>query len=228
MRLHKWLALLVALQVVFWVLGGFVMTLLPLDRVRGEHRVPPAQAVPINAGRIVPLAAVAGGPITAARLERTPRGVLWVLETSTGRNAVDAASGRRLPQMTSAEARRAAGAAYHGAVQPGTSVFLASAPAETGRDGPVWRVDFADAEGSRLYLDPLTGAVVSRRSDLWSVFDLMWRLHILDFDGGEDINNPLIVTLAGVTVAMAAAGLVLLWLRLVPGRLRPRREAGEP
>lgn len=38
-QIHKWLALIVGLQVLGWVLGGLVMTAIPIERVRGEHHV---------------------------------------------------------------------------------------------------------------------------------------------------------------------------------------------
>ncbi len=35
LRIHKWLALVVGIQIVLWIAGGVVMSALPLDRVRG-------------------------------------------------------------------------------------------------------------------------------------------------------------------------------------------------
>ena len=39
-RLHKWIALIVGLQILAWVLGGFGMALMPIEQVRGEHTIP--------------------------------------------------------------------------------------------------------------------------------------------------------------------------------------------
>ena len=36
-QLHKWIALIVGIQVLGWVLGGLIMTALPIEKVRGEH-----------------------------------------------------------------------------------------------------------------------------------------------------------------------------------------------
>ena len=38
-QIHKWLALIVGLQVLGWVLGGLVMTAIPIERARSEHHV---------------------------------------------------------------------------------------------------------------------------------------------------------------------------------------------
>ena len=37
------------------------------------------------------------------------------------------------------------------------------------------------------------GEVVARRSDVWRLYDLFWRIHILDFEAGENFNHPLII-----------------------------------
>ena len=55
-RLHKWLALLIGLQVFLWLLGGLVMSALPIERVRGEHKIaehPPLAIAPVS---VLPLA----------------------------------------------------------------------------------------------------------------------------------------------------------------------------
>ena len=42
--------------------------------------------------------------------------------------------------------------------------LLPKAPQETGKTGPIWRVDFNDVEKTSFYLSPVTAEVVSRRS----------------------------------------------------------------
>ena len=36
-KLHKWLGYLLALQILAWLLGGLIMSAIPLDKVHGEH-----------------------------------------------------------------------------------------------------------------------------------------------------------------------------------------------
>ena len=36
-RIHKWVALIVGLQIVLWVAGGVVMSVIPIEQVRGER-----------------------------------------------------------------------------------------------------------------------------------------------------------------------------------------------
>ena len=63
-RIHKWLALAVGIQIVLWVMGGVVMSVIPIERVRGEHNIAPTVDQPLRLdGLISPDAAVlASGP----------------------------------------------------------------------------------------------------------------------------------------------------------------------
>ncbi|WP_296815502.1 PepSY domain-containing protein [Brevundimonas sp.] len=216
--LHKWIGLVVAVQVVFWVLGGLIMVALPIERVRGEHRAAELEPAALDVASAVSLdqaVAAAGGQAIQATLAATPRGAVWTVTPPEGAPVrLSAGSGRPLPPMEPDEASRLAALQYAGPGQPVGSELLPQAPRETGREGPLWRVDFDDPESTRFYLDPETGAVVSRRSDLWSFFDLMWRLHILDFDTGENINSWWLLLIAGVTVVLVVTGLILLWIRI--------------
>lgn len=217
--LHKWIGLIVAAQICFWVIGGLVMVALPIELVRGEHRLAEAPVVQLDAAAIVPLAqaaSAAGITPTRAELSSTPRGPIWTLTPAEGAPVrLSATTGQPLPAYDAAEATRLAAGQYQGPGQAVSTELLSQAPVETGREGPLWLVDFDDPEGTRFYLDITTGAVVSRRSDMWSVFDVMWRLHILDFGpAGDNLNSWWLILLAAISVVVVITGVILLFLRI--------------
>lgn len=43
---HKWLALLVGIQIVFWVVSGLFFTIFPIQQIRSENLIRPAQTKP--------------------------------------------------------------------------------------------------------------------------------------------------------------------------------------
>jgi hypothetical protein len=150
-----------------------------------------------------------------ATLKTTLRGTVWVLKAADGRTkVVNAANGRPLPPLPEAEARLLAGVQYQGEGKPVAARYYAEAPQETGREGPLWRVDFDDAEKTSFYLSPDTGEVVTRRSNLWRFYDFWWRVHILDFKTGENFNHPVLIGAAALSLPMVIFGIVLLWIRL--------------
>jgi uncharacterized iron-regulated membrane protein len=228
-QIHKWLALLVGLQVLGWVLGGVVMTVIPIERVRSEHHIAKPRLEPLpNHGLVSHAAAAAalGRAPVEASLTSTLRGPLWVLRDSEGRvHTADARTGAPVTPLAAAQARRLAGAQYQGEGQPALARWFAEAPKEAGKPGPLWAVDFDDAERTRFYVSPETGEVVSRRSNVWRLYDAFWRIHILDFKDGEDFNHPLLIAAAVLTLPVVVTGLILLWIRL--GRdlagVKPRR-----
>lgn len=217
-QIHKWLALVVGLQVLGWVLGGLVMTAIPIEIVRSEHRLMEAAKPPLPVGRLLDHAAAgraAGVQPVEAALKQTPRGTFWVLKDAGGETrAVDAATGRPMPRLTKDEAVRIAGSLYQGPGRAVAARWYDEAPQETGKEGPLWRIDFDDPEGTAFYLSPETGELLSRRSNVWRFYDFFWRIHILDFKDGEDFNHPLLIGAAALTLPMVVTGFVLLWIRL--------------
>ena len=217
-QLHKWVALVVGIQVLFWVAGGLVMTAIPIETVRSEHHVRHAAPEPLPAEALQALpqwARTLPGGLAGAALKGTPRGPAWVLTPVAGEPTVlAAATGRPFVALTSAEAARLAAQAYAGKGRPVSAIFLPEAPAETGRAGPIWRVEFSDGARTTFYLSPDTGAVVTRRSAVWRFYDFFWRLHVMDWENGEDFNHPLIVATTFLTLAVVVTGFILLWIRL--------------
>lgn len=219
LQIHKWLALIVGLQVLFWVAGGLVMSAIPIGKVRGEHHVAEFQSSTLALDALLTAsqaAAQAGVAPSEVTLKTTPRGAYWLLTTPDGAtHAIDAVTGRHPAAIQAGEARLLAGIAYEGAGhKPIAATYIARAPQETGKSGAVWRVDFDDPERTALYLSPETGEVVSRRSNLWRFYDFFWRLHILDFKTGDNFNHPLLIGLAALSLPMAITGLVALVIRL--------------
>ena len=209
-QLHKWIALIVGIQVLFWVLGGLVMTVIPIERVRSEHHVAELAAAPLPIEGVLGFREVSAGagvvPVEAA-LKGTLRGPVWVPKPAKGDPVtVSALTGKPLTPMSADEARELAQRAYKGDGRAVSARLLPRAPQETGKAGPIWRVDFQDAEKTTFYLSPATAEVVSRRSDVWRFYDFFWRLHIMDLEEGENFNHPLIIAAAILTLSIVVTG----------------------
>lgn len=217
-QLHKWIALIVGIQVLFWVAGGVVMTAIPIERVRSEHHVAEARPSPLAIDAAMPVAEVArraGLRPVEAQLKTTPRGPVWSLKSASGDPIVlSATTGKPMAAMSAADARDLAQRTYKGDGKTVSATLLAEAPQETGKTGPLWRVDFSDAEKTTFYLSPQTGEVVSRRSNVWRFYDFFWRLHIMDLEKGENFNHPLIIAAGVLTLSIVVTGFILLWIRL--------------
>jgi uncharacterized iron-regulated membrane protein len=228
--LHKWIGLVIGLQLVLWTLSGTVMAILPMDKVAGGERrqVPEAPIGTIDRWSDVQRQ-LAGSAITGVSLRPLLDRQVFEVTTAAGTRLFDAASGR--PVAVDAQlARRVATAAYAGegpvkAVAPLDKLTLAVREHEL----PIWRVDFADRENSSFYVSGSTGALLERRNDTWRTWDFFWMLHNMDYVNRTSFNHPMIIVLGFAAVWLAITGV---WLLFRTGwrsdfkRLRAARRAG--
>lgn len=218
-RIHKWLALIVGLQIILWIIGGFGMSLMKIEEVRGEHLSVPAERLDIDAAALVsPQQAVAASGVAevhGVEITHWMGRVVYRIEPMAGGIVmVDATSGEMLSPIDEATARAVALADHIGDPEITSIELLLDPPQEASRPGPLWRVELDDGEGTRLYIAPATGEVLSRRNDRWRLFDFLWMLHIMDYEEREDFNHPLLQIASGIALATVLAGFFLLILRL--------------
>jgi hypothetical protein len=206
---HKWLALVVAIQAVFWTLSGIYMTAVHIDIIHGDRLVKAPLIQPLSfAGLVEPahIAHLAPG-LKSARLETQLGQPVYVVEAEGGKALFDARMGAKLSPLTEAQARARAEALFAEDGDVVSTEFITKAPLEVQtRPVPLWRVEFEGAWRPTFYISPYTGELITRRHDLWRTFDFMWMLHIMDYDDRQDVNNPLIRIFTWMAVATAATG----------------------
>jgi uncharacterized iron-regulated membrane protein len=231
-QLHKWIGLVVGIQILFWVLGGLVMTAIPIETVHGDQHIgpgaPKAAIAPDGVKSFAEIAKLADFPVGKAELRGTPNGPVWIVDSTSGQQKwLDAKTGGEVQEVSEAQARAAAVQGYAGKGVP-TSAKLLDESVEAGVGGPLWQVRFNDGEGTTLYVDGFNGDVVSRRSDIWRFYDFFFRLHIMNFGPAETYNHPLIIAASAVSLAVVLTGFILLWFRVgrdVKGWLARRKDA---
>ena len=212
-KTHKWLGLFIGLQVVIWSLSGLYMTVVHIDTIHGDHLVRPAPAKTANATALKdPLATVAANRAQGVRLVWVRDRPAYALRTERGEKLVDAVSGTPLKVLSEGEIRAIAKSTYTGTDAIASAALITQIPAEIrGRKPPLWRVEFAQWNKPTLYFSPTTGELVSRRHELWRIFDFVWMLHIMDYDERENVNNTLLRVFTWGAVLMASSGIWLLF-----------------
>jgi hypothetical protein len=206
---HKWLALFVGLQAVLWTVGGLYMTVVHIDIIHGDRLVkaPAAQPLPAT-GLVEPahLAHLAPG-LKSARLETQLGRPVYVVDADGGKALFDARTGDKLSPLGEAAATARAKALFAERGDVVSVEYITKAPLEVQtRPVPLWRVEFEGAWRPTFYISPFTGELITRRHDLWRTFDVVWMLHIMDYDDRQDVNNPLIRIFTWMAVAAAASG----------------------
>ena len=225
-KIHKWLGLLIGLQLLLWMSSGLVMSLLDAEKVRGrEFRLPPAaraawpaQALPV--GQALKALQADSQSISTGWLGDQP---VYRLATDQGVRLISALRGTEIV-LDAALARRLAQASYRGPGQAGQAELVPQSLETRAHEGKVWRVPFSDTADTTVYLSQ-HGDVLEHRNNSWRLFDVFWMLHIMDYSGRKDFNNPLVVgaAIGGLWLALSGIWLLFTSFRLadfVPRRLR--------
>lgn len=212
---HKWLGLIVGVQVLFWFGSGLFFATFPIERVRSEHRIAEHEVVALRAPlqdvrpllpeaptRVTYERDVLGDPVAVAEFaERRP--ILIDL------NDWSVAS-----PLTADAAAQIARAYVTGSPRVAERRLITAETPEYRGVLPAWRIAFDDGEGLAVYVAADTARVTARRSDLWRVYDALWALHIMDWRDHENFNTGLLILTTFTALVLMLMGFVLIPYRM--------------
>lgn len=219
--LHKWLALIVGIQVLAWVLGGVVFALVPFEGWVKSGDLVRKSPKPDTDTPLFPLADIATrhAPLRSIELVGQGKTFYYRLTDLAGNKVlVNALSGVALPTPDENQIRQQVRDIYLGDA-PLHSVRLMTKTEprafglvdELNGKAHVWQANFADRLHTRLYFTADTGEFLRARNDAWVFYDFFWRLHIMDYGSGEDFNNSLLRILSPLALLLVLSGGVLLF-----------------
>jgi hypothetical protein len=222
--IHKWVGVVIGIQVLLWVAGGLVMSAFPIELVRGETQSAPAAAAPIGAGEIgfdLRAALAAEPAATAVRTLRIADRLYFEFQRPGLPPAlVEARDGRVVAGIDEALAREVAERDFTGDGRIRAATLLQERLSEYRGALPVWQVRFDDARDTAIYVSASNGQIVARRNDIWRLYDFFWMLHIMDYRERVDFNHGLLIGASAIALALSATGFWLLFYRV---RLRRAR-----
>lgn len=212
---HKWLALIVGVQILFWFGSGLVFAISPIERVRSEHRIAEHQAAPLSAPMQDVSTLLPEAP-TRVTYERDVLGEpVAVAEFATRRPILIDLSDWRVASPLSADAAAQIAQAYVvGSPRVSQRTLVTEETPEYRGVLPAWRIAFDDGEGLAVYVAADTARVTARRSDLWRVYDALWALHIMDWRDHENFNTGLLILTTLTALIVTLAGFVLIPYRM--------------
>lgn len=229
-KIHKWLALLMAVQILFWFLSGLFFAWFPIEKVRSEHAKAEQVAAPVPLDEAAAgLARLRGAGLAGAETVEVRRLLgrpVAVLRPHEGPPVLyDLADARRLSPVPMTLAAQIAEADHAGDLRAARVSRVTEATTEYRGALPAWRVDFDDGANRAIYVAADTGQVTARRSTLWRTYDFLWGLHIMDWRGHEDFNTWLLIAATLLGLVVIVSGIVMLPSRLGLTRWWRRRRA---
>ena len=219
---HKWVGLIVGLQILAWMASGLIMTWFPIEQVRSEHLIreapPRGMQESIDLTTATDELAKLSIPISRLELVDIAGRWMWRIDVEGKPHALfDIAAGRMVSPLDEAAARAIAAADYAGDSKITKATLIEKDPPIEYRGAlPVWQFVFDDATATHLYVAPLTGKVVARRSGLWRTYDFLWSLHIMDYAERENFNNWPVVIMSLLGLVLTISGFALLVYRFWP------------
>lgn len=237
-KIHRWLGLLMAFQILAWMVSGFYFALFPIENIRGEHLAAPAGTFETKqfAGSISPddawqtLSVELGGDasLQSVGISMVDGEAAYLFSGTRGQESyvrrVHAIHGNVMPMLDEQTARRiAADATVIDEAVDSIEFVTAEQPGSEyrGRRLPLWRVVYSGPESLNVYVDAWSGEVVARRTQGWRIFDFLWMLHIMDFSERDDFNTPLLQISALLGLVLALSGLVYWGMTTRVFRRRP-------
>ena len=212
-RAHKWIALVVGVQALLWMMSGLYMTSISIDVIHGDH-LAHNRAKPLTTVTVLDPATLSTRypDLSSFRLKQWMGREVYELHLGDKAALVDARSGAQLSPLEEEAARRLAQSLYQGRAAIKSAQLITQAPQEVAtRPVPMWRVEFDDSNETTLYLSPHTGELLAKRHDLWRWFDFLWMFHIMDYEERSDVNNTLLRVAASAGLIFGLSGVWLLF-----------------
>ncbi len=214
--LHKWLGLLIGLQILIWLATGLYMVVVDIDFIHGDPLVKNVQdtvLVPDTSKFSMAKLRSQYPDATHIGLKPVMGKTFYTVTTADKRYLVDPETGALKSPLGEETVLQIA--SYHFAGEMPViraSLITSNPPMEIQtRRLPLWRVDFDDRFATSFYIDPYNGSLVTRRHQYWRIFDFLWMLHIMDYEDRSDAHNLLLIVAQVTGLAFAISGLWLLF-----------------
>jgi uncharacterized iron-regulated membrane protein len=215
-KVHKWLGFIVAIQVLLWISGGVVMSVLPIEKVRGKHLINPIEKT------TQPQYAILSDTLSLKLWQSVSwhqRSNKWVIKATDFDDQtkwLEPSNGEPVEQLSKAEIDSIATSRHANQVKVTASYKLKQIPFEVRHLSlPLYQVTFDDWINSTFYINPQSGDISSVRSDIWRLYDFFWMLHIMDYEEREDFNHPLLIAAALLSLAFTMTGMLLLYFSIL-------------
>ncbi len=229
---HKWLGLIIGIQVLLWIAGGFFFAMLPFQSVIKGHAYVHKLDNQFEQQTLYPLSDITTQinnirALTTLNINHQP--VYKITDINDQHYLFNARTGERLQAPSEQDIRQHAKALYKGDGNI-ISIRLIDQPLprqlfivdELYGKTHMWQVKFDDIWSNRLYFDGNTGEYYNIRNNAWVLYDFFWRLHLMDYWEGESFNHWLIRIAVVLAILLAISGIVMLFYARFIIKKRPR------
>jgi uncharacterized iron-regulated membrane protein len=220
-KFHKWLMLFLGIQFLIWSISGAYMVIFDIDYIHGDSLVVnhqtnlDADTITYSLSKLRQQYPDAEGIEVEVFIDQA----VYRFKQGDNKYLVDAQMGQQLSPLNEANAIRAAQHYYSGkGAVAEVELIQENPPFELSRRAlPAWRVNFNDFASPTIYVSAQTGKLVGKRHEFWRVFDLMFSLHVMDYED-EDPSNQLLFWFTLFSILASIFGGVLSYFVIFKSR----------
>tara|TARA_Y100000815_G_scaffold114384_1_gene103327 strand:- start:428 stop:1075 length:648 start_codon:yes stop_codon:yes gene_type:complete len=201
---HKYLSLVISIQLLLWTISGIYFAFNKIELVRGEQYLIEQKVSKLNLKEVE--SSFSGKNVNFVR--RLDEWIIKV-ETDSGFSYTDL-QGQNLDELNAEEVREVVRQSTNLIPLMAQRIDKPEIRAEfRGRNLPIFKVATSTTDNINVYVDAFTGEVTAIRSDSWRIWDFLWGAHIIDYSERENINNFLIKILSILALLSSLSGIVL-------------------
>ena len=205
-KTHKYLSILISIQLLLWTISGIYFAFNQIELVRGEqYRLP--QVFSIDFGKVN----LVLDSVKSIQVARRFGEEILIVRKEAGTEYLNLA-GVALEKLSKTQATSIVSTITSltplaveeiNDPEPGSEY--------RGRNLPLFKVITQDQENDEInvYVDAISGQVVAIRSEQWRLWDLMWGLHIMDWEARDEINNWLLKLFSVLALISSLTGVFI-------------------
>ena len=195
-KIHRYLSIFIAIQLLLWTVSGIYFAFNKIEMVRGEqYRLPLETEYRIfkRLGQEIIETNENGLKTYLTHPDKLPVKNLLPEEAIT----IAKEKTSLIPIEVSFIEKEERGVEYRG------------------RRLPIYKISTDTKDGINIYLDPITGDIAAIRSDSWRAWDLLWALHIMDYQDRDNINNILLKIFSVLALISSITGIILFFKKTI-------------
>jgi uncharacterized iron-regulated membrane protein len=213
-KLHKWLGLIIGLQLVLWAVSGVMFAWLDRDAVNAVGSVRSAEPTALSSTLVKTEPTTWLGDYPAPDIYDVRAISIadrWVWRVELRDRVELRAFEDGVPvELDEMWLRRLALGRYAGDGRLVAATLQTQPDIASRASGPVWQAQFDDAQRTAMYFAADDGHFIAARTASWRWYDFFWMLHTMDYRGRDNFNNPLIVTVGFAALWLSISGVLLL------------------
>ena len=195
-KIHRYLSIFIAVQLLLWTISGIYFAFNKIEMVRGEqYRLPLEIEYRIfkRLGQEIIETNDNGAKTYSTHPENSAVNILSAEEAMTIAKETTSLN----PVSVSLIEKAERGVEYRD------------------RRLPIYKVSTDTDDGINIYVDSMTGDIAAIRSDSWRAWDLLWALHIMDYQDRDNINNILLKIFSVLALISSITGIILFFKKTI-------------